>query len=176
MRKSNSNSQFSIPLVAGIIIVITCFAANSLIARVALLGEKIDPYSFTAIRLLSGALALLPILFFSKPSFKEIKKTFSNRPCIRYLRPCFFNSLRSIRYRLRGFGFVCNSSVMYVWSLSCQRSEIPDQRLYWSLYCTFRSYFVVSSRCQPSPKPPLRKPHGPFRLCLGCVQSYGCPK
>jgi len=37
------------------------FAANSLLCRLALGGHRIDPVSFTAIRLVSGALALIPI-------------------------------------------------------------------------------------------------------------------
>lgn len=41
------------------------FAANSLLCRLALGDEAIDPASFTAIRLGSGALALLPILLSS---------------------------------------------------------------------------------------------------------------
>ena len=41
-------------------VVMTAFAANSLLARAALGGARIDPYSFTAIRLLAGAAILLP--------------------------------------------------------------------------------------------------------------------
>ncbi len=47
------------------------FAANSLLCRMALGGHLIDPLSFTAIRLVSGALALIPIarvVAESKPS------------------------------------------------------------------------------------------------------------
>lgn len=38
---------------------LVCFAANSLLCRMALGGHRIDPISFTSIRLVSGALALL---------------------------------------------------------------------------------------------------------------------
>ena len=37
------------------------FAANSLLCRMALDGHLIDPMSFTTLRLVSGALALIPI-------------------------------------------------------------------------------------------------------------------
>lgn len=40
---------------------LVAFAANSLLCRTALGGHLIDPLSFTAIRLVSGALALIPI-------------------------------------------------------------------------------------------------------------------
>jgi len=40
---------------------LVAFAANSLLCRMALGGELIDPMSFTALRLVSGALALAPI-------------------------------------------------------------------------------------------------------------------
>lgn len=40
---------------------LVAFAANSLLCRMALDGDLIDPLSFTAIRLVSGALALIPI-------------------------------------------------------------------------------------------------------------------
>ena len=36
-----------------------CFAANSLLCREALGGDSIDPVSFTTVRLVSGAAALL---------------------------------------------------------------------------------------------------------------------
>ncbi len=40
---------------------LTAFAANSLLCRMALGGDLIDPVSFTTLRLVSGALALAPI-------------------------------------------------------------------------------------------------------------------
>ena len=44
------------------------FAANSLICRMALGGNMIDPLSFTTVRLFSGALVLIPVSrFFSEP-------------------------------------------------------------------------------------------------------------
>jgi drug/metabolite transporter (DMT)-like permease len=42
-----------------LVISLVCFAANSLLCRAALRGGAIDPFSFTAIRLISGALFLL---------------------------------------------------------------------------------------------------------------------
>ena len=46
---------------------LVAFAANSLLCRVALSEEAIDPVAFTAIRLVSGAVALAP-LFWRAPS------------------------------------------------------------------------------------------------------------
>lgn len=46
----------------GLFVAIVCFAMNSLIARAALLGGHIDPLSFTAIRIISGACTLFPIV------------------------------------------------------------------------------------------------------------------
>lgn len=42
-------------------VTLVAFAANSLLCRMALGGHLIDPVSFTTIRLVSGALALIPI-------------------------------------------------------------------------------------------------------------------
>jgi len=50
------------------------FAANSLLCRMALGGALIDPVSFTTLRLLSGALILIPIARFSAGSVKTIPK------------------------------------------------------------------------------------------------------
>lgn len=46
-----------------IFIAMFAFAANSVLCRIALRGEHIDPVSFTNLRLLSGAVVLLPLLF-----------------------------------------------------------------------------------------------------------------
>ncbi len=42
---------------------LVAFAANSILCRLALAGETIDPASFTALRLTSGAVALMPWAF-----------------------------------------------------------------------------------------------------------------
>ena len=47
------------------------FAANSLICRAALAGDHIDAYSFTVVRLVSGALALLVLLQILEPKSKH---------------------------------------------------------------------------------------------------------
>jgi drug/metabolite transporter (DMT)-like permease len=47
---------------------IVAFAANSLLCRIALGGNLIDPVSFTSVRLLSGAAILLPLSRFGAPS------------------------------------------------------------------------------------------------------------
>lgn len=51
------------PLAAPIVFSLMAFAANSLLCRMALRRSEIDPASFTAVRILSGAL-VLSILFF----------------------------------------------------------------------------------------------------------------
>ncbi len=50
------------------------FAANSLLCRMALGGALIDPVSFTTLRLLSGALILIPIARFRAGPIKTIPK------------------------------------------------------------------------------------------------------
>ena len=50
------------PLILQIIIAMTAFAANSVLCRLALKGGHIDPVSFSNIRLISGAVILLPFL------------------------------------------------------------------------------------------------------------------
>jgi len=47
-------------------VALIAFAANSILCRLALASGSIDPISFTSIRLLSGALALLVIFTFTK--------------------------------------------------------------------------------------------------------------
>ena len=48
------------------------FAANSLLCRLALLQNSIDPISFTTIRIISGALILSIIVLLKTPSFKQV--------------------------------------------------------------------------------------------------------
>ncbi len=48
-------------IVVLVAITLVAFAANSLLCRIALDGQLIDPVSFTTVRLVSGALALIPI-------------------------------------------------------------------------------------------------------------------
>jgi drug/metabolite transporter (DMT)-like permease len=63
-----------------IVVIITAFtlfafAANSLLGRTALGGHLIDPVSFTTIRLVSGALVLIPISrLFGKSKTHQMKK------------------------------------------------------------------------------------------------------
>lgn len=45
-----------------IVIAMMAFAANSVLCRVALKGEHIDPVTFSDLRLISGAVVLLPLL------------------------------------------------------------------------------------------------------------------
>lgn len=54
-----------------------CFAANSLLARLGLVSGETDPVSFTAVRIISGALALLPFVLKKNESIESIKKVVS---------------------------------------------------------------------------------------------------
>lgn len=45
-----------------IVIAMMAFAANSVLCRIALKGEHIDPVTFSDLRLMSGAVVLLPLL------------------------------------------------------------------------------------------------------------------
>lgn len=58
-------------LILQIIIAMTAFAANSVLCRLALKGGHIDPVSFSNIRLISGAVILLPFLL-KKGIFKNV--------------------------------------------------------------------------------------------------------
>ena len=42
------------------IVTMTAFAANSVLCRIALIESAISPYTFTAVRLMSGGLFLFP--------------------------------------------------------------------------------------------------------------------
>ena len=53
-------------LLVQIILAMAAFAANSVLCRLALKGGHIDPVSFSHLRLVSGALVLLPFLFREK--------------------------------------------------------------------------------------------------------------
>ncbi|MFC4700606.1 DMT family transporter [Glaciecola siphonariae] len=66
------------------ILALLAFAANSVLCRLALSSANIDPASFTAIRLLSGAVTLVVILLFrqwrsSKPPLVTISEQSKNR-------------------------------------------------------------------------------------------------
>lgn len=50
------------------LIALVAFAGNSILCRLALAEQAIDPWSFTAVRLLSGALLLLPYLRSTSPT------------------------------------------------------------------------------------------------------------
>lgn len=53
------------------------FAANSVLCRLALKGGHIDPFSFSSLRLLSGALVLLPFLFLHTKSSLSVWRPLS---------------------------------------------------------------------------------------------------
>lgn len=56
------------------ILALIAFAANSILCRIALHDELIDPASFTSIRLISGAIALLMLFYISKPRHQSSSK------------------------------------------------------------------------------------------------------
>jgi len=59
-------------IVVLVALTLIAFAANSLLCRMALDGQLIDPVSFTTLRLVSGALALIPIArLVAEPKAKE---------------------------------------------------------------------------------------------------------
>ena len=49
-------------------IALLAFAGNSVLCRLALIDNSIDPLSFTAVRLVSGVLILLPLVFARRAS------------------------------------------------------------------------------------------------------------
>ena len=65
------------PLILQIIIAMTAFAANSVLCRLALKGGHIDPVSFSNIRLISGAVILLPFLL-KKGTFANFNRNVIN--------------------------------------------------------------------------------------------------
>jgi drug/metabolite transporter (DMT)-like permease len=54
---------------------LTAFAANSLLCRMALGGDLIDPVTFTTVRLLSGAAVLVPLARFTREPAAAIEGT-----------------------------------------------------------------------------------------------------
>jgi drug/metabolite transporter (DMT)-like permease len=54
------------PLVVVTTLAMTAFAANSVLARLALADDDIDPGTYTSIRLATGTLMLLPLIFLSR--------------------------------------------------------------------------------------------------------------
>ena len=55
------------------LLALTAFAANSVLCRMALKANLIDPVSFTEIRLVSGALILAPILLRARFDLRKVK-------------------------------------------------------------------------------------------------------
>ena len=55
------------------------FAGNSVLCRLALSDQSIDPAGFTIIRLLSGIAALWPLMFFTQGKSKLSKKELSKK-------------------------------------------------------------------------------------------------
>lgn len=80
-------------------VALIAFAANSVLCRLALGGQLIDPVSFTQVRIVTGALALLIILAFQKQgigSFFKFEHRFYSiktwlAPCMLFAYAIFFS-------------------------------------------------------------------------------------
>jgi hypothetical protein len=76
-------------------VALLCFAANSVLARLALRAEQIDAASFTAIRLASGAIALWLLLRARGAAIADGFRTLDRRPAALSTRPFSFAYLGS---------------------------------------------------------------------------------
>jgi len=74
------NSNMNIKLIATLTITLLFFSSNSLLNKAALSSHLMDPYSFTLLRLLSGAVMLVMIIYFKdkKISFNPKKNWLSS--------------------------------------------------------------------------------------------------
>jgi drug/metabolite transporter (DMT)-like permease len=59
------------------LVALIAFAANSVLCRLALASSNIDPASFTAVRLLSGAITLAIIVLFTRKNRRQLISSFS---------------------------------------------------------------------------------------------------
>jgi drug/metabolite transporter (DMT)-like permease len=75
---------------------LVAFAANSVLCRVALGGELIDPVSFTVIRLASGALVLLPLARFARTGSPVAWGTWTSGACLLAYAIAFSLAYRSL--------------------------------------------------------------------------------
>lgn len=76
-----SSPTAQLRLIAYIAISMLAFAANSIFCRVALMQDKIDPESFTVVRLLSGGLFLWCLLKLGSPS-RPLRGSWSGGLCL----------------------------------------------------------------------------------------------
>src|SRR5574344_615006 len=67
--------SFDLKLIGLIFIVLLFFASNSILARMAIFTQNIDPFSFTFLRIISAMVILLFIYFYKN---KKIKIDFRN--------------------------------------------------------------------------------------------------
>jgi drug/metabolite transporter (DMT)-like permease len=89
---------FSMKISTGILCFFTmvAFAANSVLCRMALKETSISPLEFTAVRLISGSLILLPIIIWKK-GFKELDTLLSIKKAIPLFSYALFFSLAYIK-------------------------------------------------------------------------------
>ena len=87
---SDSGSHFIKTLIFTTLALIA-FAANSVLCRLALGGETIDAAGFTCVRLLSGALVLLALLFFNKTNKSSRTRGSWSAACMLFLYAVTFS-------------------------------------------------------------------------------------
>jgi drug/metabolite transporter (DMT)-like permease len=86
--------------IAGTLLALVAFAANSLLCRLALASGAIDPVSFTAIRLASGAAMLLALVHLAHGRIRELRWLGWRQPLALFLYALPF----SLAYRRIGAG------------------------------------------------------------------------
>jgi len=90
------------------IFTLTAFAANSILCRLALITGSIGPVEFTAIRLLSGMLALLPLILFRRRLFPQAVAESAPGQDILKIRPVNFWPAAAL------FGYALSFSLAYI--------------------------------------------------------------
>lgn len=68
MKAAKTNHQYQLISLIFILFALIAFAANSVLARLALINSHIDPLSFTSLRLLSGAIMLAILVMIKRAS------------------------------------------------------------------------------------------------------------
>jgi len=90
------------------ILTLTAFAANSIFCRLALISGSIGPVEFTAIRLVSGMIALLPLILFRKRLFRQaVVESAAGRDLLKF-------RLRNFWPAAALFGYALTFSLAYV--------------------------------------------------------------
>jgi len=90
------------------LLTLTAFAANSILCRLALITGSIGPVEFTAIRLLSGMLALLTLILFRKRLFPQAVAESAPGQDLLKIRPANFWPAAAL------FGYALSFSLAYI--------------------------------------------------------------